>query len=181
MFHSNTEKLIGTWRAHRIGARLPARTDLSPIDLGSLLPQVFILGRGGDGEETFRLCGGLIADLHGGDLRGSSFYALWSKLDQPQVATAFARSRSAAAPIVITVDAVSGRGDAIGVELCLAPMIGPSGEADRTLGLYQPISTVARLVGAPIQSLGIRGVALAVDNPPNARLRLVVDNTRRVA
>jgi len=181
MFHSNTEKLIATWRSHRLGARLPARTDLSPIDLGPLLPQVFILGREGDGEETFRLSGGLIADLHGRDLRGSSFYSLWSKLDRPQVAASLARSRSGAAPVVVTVDAVSARGDAIGVELCLAPMIGPSGEADRTLGLYQPISTVARLMGAPIKSLGIRSVALAVDFTPGPRLRLVVDNTRRVA
>jgi hypothetical protein len=181
MFHSNIEKLIATWRSHRVGVRLPARTDLSPIDLGPLLPQVFILGREGDGEETFRLSGGLIADLHGRDLRGSSFYSLWSKLDRPQVAATLARSRSGAAPAVITVDAVSARGDAIGVELCLAPMIGPSGEADRTLGLYQPISTVARLMGAPITSFGIRGVALAVDFASAPRLRLVVDNTRRVA
>ncbi len=181
MFHSNTEKLIETWRTHRMGARLPARTDLSPIDLGPLLPQVFILGREGDGEETFRLSGGLIADLHGRDLRGASFYSLWSKLDRPQIAAAFARARSGAAPIVITVDAVSARGDVIGVELCLAPMIGPSGEADRTLGLYQPISTVARLMGAPIQRLGVRNVVLAVDASPRPRLRLVVDNTRRVA
>jgi hypothetical protein len=181
MFHSNTETLIKTWQGRRAGARLPARTDLSPIDLGALLPQVFILGRAGDGEETFRLSGGLIVDLHGRDLRGSSFYSLWSKVDRPQVAAGLARSRSGGAPVVITVDAVSVRGDAIGVELCLAPMIGPSGEADRTLGLYQPISTVARLMGAPVKSLGIRSVVLAAESAPGPRLRLVVDNTRRVA
>jgi hypothetical protein len=181
MFHSNTEKLIATWRSHRAGARLPARSDLSPIDLGSLLPQIFILGRDGDGEETFRLSGGLIADLHGRDLRSSSFHSLWSKLDRPQVTAALARSRSAAAPVVITVDAVSGRSDAIGIELCLAPMIGPSGDADRTLGLYQPISTVARLMGAPIRTFSIRGVALASDFSSGPHLRLVIDNTRRVA
>lgn len=181
MFHSNTEKLISTWRSHRGGARLPARAALSPIDLGPLLPQVFILGREGDGEEIFRLSGGLIADLHGRDLRGSSFYALWSKLDRPQLAAALARSRSGAAPVVITVDAHSTRGERIGVELCLAPMIGPSGEADRILGLYQPISTVARLLGAPITGFSVRSVALAADATPGPRLRLVVDNTRRVA
>ncbi len=182
MFHSNTETLIKTWRARRrSGARLPTRTDLSPIDLGAFLPQVLILGRQGDGEETFRLSGGLIADLHGRDLRGSSFYSLWSKFDRPQVAAALARSRSGAAPVVITLDAVSVRGETIGIELCLAPMMGPSGEADRTLGLYQPISTVARLMGAPIEHLRLRSVALAVDPAPGPRLRLVVDNTRRVA
>lgn len=182
MFHSNTEKLIATWRDHRDGRRLPARSDLSPIDLGPLLPQVFMLGREGDGEEVFRLSGGLMSDLHGRDLRGASFYALWSKLDRPQIAAALAKSRSQATPVVITVEAVSDRGESIGIELCLAPLTGPSGEADRTIGLYQPISTVARLMGAPIRSFLIRTIDMAEDAAPAwPRLRLVVDNTRRVA
>jgi len=181
MFHSNTEKLIATWRAHRAGRRMPTRSDLSPIDLGALLPQVFMLGRSGDGDELFRLSGGLISDLHGADLRNASFYGLWSKFERPQIASALARSRTAAAPVVITADAQSVRGETIGVELCLAPLIGPSGEADRTLGLYQPISTVARLMGAPIKSLAIRQVTPAEDAAPVRRLRLVVDNTRAVA
>ncbi|MFX8608797.1 hypothetical protein ABTM33_19020, partial [Acinetobacter baumannii] len=64
----------------------------------------------------------------------------------------------------------------------LAPLIGPSGEADRTIGLYQPTTTVARLLGASIASLAIRAVSMAEDAPaPAPRLRLVVDNTRRVA
>jgi len=181
MFHSNTEKLITTWRSHRLGARLPARTNLSPIDLGPLLAHVLILGRESDGDERFRLAGGLITDLHARDMRGASFYSLWSKLDRPQVAAGLARSRSGAAPLVITVDATSARHDTIGLEICLAPMIGPSGEADRTLGLYQPISAVARLKGAPIVSLRIRSIVLAEDRTPGPHLRLVVDNTRRVA
>ena len=181
MFHSNTDKLIATWRDHRAGRRLPARADLSPIDLGALLPQVFMLGRDTEGDETFRLSGGLIADLHGRDQRGSSFYSLWSKLDRPQIAAALARSRSAGAPAVAVVDAFSARGDSIGLELCLAPLLGPSGQADRTLGLYQPISTVARLAGAPIQRLAIRQILFAEDAQSRPALRLVVDNTRRVA
>ncbi len=182
MFHPNTQQLIDTWRAHREGRRLPARTDLSPIDLGPLLPQVFMLGREPDGEEVFRLCGGLMADLHGRDLRASSFYSLWDKIDRPQIAAAMARARSGAAPSIITVDAFNERGESVSVEMCLAPLTGPSGEADRTLGLYQPISTVARLTGAPVKSLVIRHVVSAPDpEPALPRLRLVVDNTRRVA
>ncbi len=182
MFHSNTAKLISTWRAHREGRRLPFRADLSPIDLGPLLPQVFMLGREDDGEEVVRLSGGLMSDLHGRDLRGSSFYALWSKLDRPQIAATIAKSRSTASPVVITVDAVSDRGDSVGLEMTLCPLIGPTGEVDRTLGLYQPISTVARLMGAEIRSLSVRDVVMVEDAAPaQPRLRLVVDNTRRVA
>jgi hypothetical protein len=179
MHHSNTEKLIAIWRSRRVGRRVPTRSDLSPVDLGALLPQVFMLGRSEDGDERFRLSGGLMSDLHGADLRNSSFYGLWSALDRPQIASALARCRATAAPIVVTADACSARGDTIGVELCLAPLLGPNGELDRTLGLYQPISTVARLIGAPVQTLTIRQVMPAEDATPVSHLRLVVDNTQR--
>jgi hypothetical protein len=181
MFHANTEKLITTWRAQRAGQRLPMRRDLSPIALGPLLPQIFMLGRSGDGDELFRLSGGLVSDLHGADLRNTSFFGMWSKVDRPQIASALARCRTLAAPVVVTADALSVRGDGIGVELCLAPLIGPTGEVDRTLGLYQPISTVARLMGAPIKSLAVRQILTAAEAKPTRHLRLVVDNTREVA
>ena len=181
MFHSNTQKLISTWRAHREGARVPQRASLAPIDLGPLLPQVFMLGRTADGEESFRLSGGLVADLHGQELRGASFYDLWPKFDRPQVAGALARARSAATPVVITANAATARGDQIGLEICLAPLIGPSGEADRTIGLYQPISTVARLMGAPIRTLSVRSIDLADEPQLRTHLRLIIDNTRKVA
>lgn len=182
MFHPNTERFIATWRSHRDGSRVPDRAALSPIELGPLLPQVFMLGRAGDGEEVFRLCGGLLSDLHGEDLRGSSFYSLWPKLDRPALAAAIARARSGATPVVLQVEAASERGEVVGLQLCLAPLIGPSGEADRTIGLYQPTTTLARLLGAPVRTLRVETAVLAIEPaaaPP--RLRLVVDNTRRVA
>lgn len=182
MFHPNTQRFIATWREHRGLGRLPDRSALSPMELGPLLPQVFMLGREVDGQEVFRLSGGLLSDLHGRDLRGASFFGLWPKLDRPQVAAALAQARSGASPVVLTVEAANERGDLLGLELCLAPLIGPSGEADRTIGLYQPTTTVARLLGASIASLAIRAVSMAEDAPaPAPRLRLVVDNTRRVA
>lgn len=182
MFHPNTQRFIATWREHRGGARLPDRSALSPIELGPLLPQVLMLGREADGQEVFRLSGGLLSDLHGRDLRGAAFYALWPRLDRPRIAAALAHARSGASPVVLTVEAATERGDLIGLELCLAPLIGPSGEADRTIGLYQPTTTVARLLGAPIARLAIRAVTLANEAPaPAPSLRLVVDNTRRKA
>lgn len=182
MFHANTDRLIETWRSHRRGRRLPARADLSPIDFGPLLPQIFMLGREPDGSEAFRLCGGLIADLHGQELRGQSFYELWAKADRPEIATGLATLRSQARPAVITADAFSARGDSVGMELALAPLVGPSGEPDRTIGLYQPISTVARLLGSPVMRLKLRSLECLGEIRPEVErgghLRLVVDNTR---
>jgi hypothetical protein len=180
MFHPNTERLIDTWRSHREGHALPARSALSPIDLGSLLPQVFMLGRE-DGEEVFRLSGGLIADLYGRDLRGGTFYNLFPKTERHLAADALARARRIAAPVVMTVDAQAPNGESIGVELCLAPLTGPDGTPDRTLGLFQPISMVSRLMGQRIIELSYRGATAAVDRKPEPRLRLVSLNGLRVA
>jgi hypothetical protein len=180
MFHSNTQKLIDTWRAHREGRRLPARADLSPIDLGPLLPQVFLLGQE-DGEEVFRLSGGLITDLYGRDLRGSTFSALWSSYECGLAVGALGRARAGAAPVVITVDAEAASGERIGVEICLAPLTGPDGAANRTLGLFQPISMVGRLMGQRVKTLAWRGVVMAADAAAEPRLKLVAMNGLRVA
>jgi len=179
-FHPNTERLISAWRARRGERRLPARTDLSPIDLGPLLPQVFMLGCEGEAE-VFRLSGGLVADLYGRDLRGVEFKSLWRLSEQPLIMEAVARARRAAAPIVLSADAEAPSGDHIGIEICLAPLTGPNGAANRTLGLLQPTSMVGRLMGQPIRSLSLRGAALASDPRCGPYIRLVAVNGQQVA
>jgi hypothetical protein len=180
MVHPNTQKLIETWRAHRDGQALPARTALSPIDLGPLLPQILMLGHEG-GEEVFRLSGGLIADLYGRDLRGSVLSALWAKHERPLVADVLVRARRAAAPVVLTVDAEAPNGERIGVEICLAPLTGPDGAANRTIGLFQPISMVGRLMGQRIRMLSLRGAVVMVEAQSAPMLKLVALNGSRVA
>ena len=180
MLHPNTQRLIETWRSHRDGRALPARAALSPIDLGSLLPQILMLGRE-DTEEVVRLSGGLISDLYGRDLRGSVLSALWAKPERPLVADALARARKAAAPVVLTVDAEAPGGESIGVEICLAPLTGPDGAANRTIGLFQPISMVGRLMGQRIKVLSLRGAVVVADVRPEAKLKLVALNGALVA
>jgi hypothetical protein len=179
-FHPNTDRLIAAWRARRVGLAVPARADLSPMDLGPLLPQTFMLGRI-DGAEVFRLSGGLLVDLYGRDLRGAQFEDLWSLAERPVVAQAIARARKAAAPVVLTADAIAPSEERIGVELTLAPLTGPDGAADRTLGLFQPISMVGRLLGQRIRILSLRGAVIALETAPPPALKLVALNGRRVA
>ena len=179
-FHPNTDRLISAWRARRSGRALPARADLSPIDLGPLLPQVFMLGRQ-DGEELFRLSGGLLVDLWGRDLRGGLFDRLWRQGDGAVVLDALARARKAAAPVVLAADAEAADGEHIGVEICLAPITGPSGAADRTLGLLQPISMTGRLMGQSVRTLSLRGAVVAAEASSEPTIRLVALNGLRVA
>jgi len=180
MFHSNTDRMIQIWQARQTGFSIPARSDLSPMDLRAMLPQVFMLGVE-RGEDIFRLCGGLVADLYGRDLRGTHFRNLWDPADRAVVVDAQTRAIRGRTPVVLTADAMAPGGETVGVEICLAPLRGPSGRPDRTLGLFQPISMVGRLMGQRIDTLVLRDAELATEALRLSPVRLVAVNGRRVA
>jgi hypothetical protein len=184
MFHANTQRLIEDWRACRrdVGTA-PLRADISPADFRDILPQLFILGREGPGAEAFRLAGGLLADLHDRDLRGVPFLSLWPHPDREVVADAMDSARRSGVPAVLDASAWSGDGHEVRLEIVIAPLIGPSGKPDRVLGLYQPTSSLRRLMGQPVQELTLHEVKLAgpgETRPPRARLRLATLNGERL-
>jgi len=184
MPHANTQRLIDEWRRQKSGESPPLRTSISPVAFGPLLPQLFLLGTERIGLEEVRLAGGLIADLHGRDLRGADFFELWSREDRPRVRMAFTMARSAAAPVLLTASATSVNGIDVALEISLAPLIGASGRADRTIGLYQPLTPVGALMGRPVSQMRLQSVEMTgaaaprVEAPARGRLRLVVDNSR---
>ncbi|OYW98400.1 MAG: hypothetical protein B7Z12_19970 [Caulobacter vibrioides] len=166
MFHSNTHRVIEDWNARRGDRPAPARADISPAAYRELLPQVFMLGSeaaGGEGGETevFRLAGGLLADLHARDLRGVDFYALWMAGDRDAVRAALDQARRDGAPVVLEASGWTAEGDQAKLEIVLAPLIGPTGELDRVLGLYQPTSSLRRLMGRPFTALTLGGCKAA--------------------
>ncbi|HTK35027.1 MAG TPA: PAS domain-containing protein [Caulobacteraceae bacterium] len=194
MFHANTRKVIEDWNARRGARRAPARADISPGAFSDLVPQLFILGAAGDGTEPFRLAGGLLADLHDRDLRGVDFFSLFIGEDKDAAREALATARRTGSPVVIDASGWSAAGDEARLEIVLAPLLGPSGDMDRVLGLYQPTSSVRRLMGARIEALTLNEVRLADLGPlaafvpsaagPHRRdrshLRLVALNGERV-
>jgi hypothetical protein len=172
--------LIQTWRDSRAGQALPTRSSLSPIDLGWVLPQVFLLGDQ-DQEPMFRLCGGLVADLFGRDLASEPFLALWPLSQRGVVKAALTGSVAAGAPAVLSLSATSLEGLELDVEMCLAPLTGPGGAANRTLGLFQPVSMVLDLRGRTLARLSLIETVLATDPPRRSALKLIALNGRRVA
>ena len=164
--------MLDAWRSGRgFDAAPPARTRLSPLLWGPLAPQMFVLAeeRGG---WRFRTAGALLDDLHGRCLVGEPFEALWAEADRPAVRDALTHARRSGAPRIAEGRGETPRGGAVRLELTLAPVLGPGGEADRCLGLYQPLSPLARLEG------GVLGLLRLAAPAPPSRLRLVVDNTR---
>lgn len=178
--HPNTERFCSDWRARRGGRPMPHRRDLDPALFGALAPQLFMLGTEADGSDLFRLAGALLIDLHGRELAGGAFVRLWARPERASVAQAVERARRIAAPLVLSAEGLTAEDDRAGLEITLAPVLGPSGAPDRTFGLYQPTTPLARLRGRTLGGLRLRAVSAAAEPRP-AHLKLVVLDGRRVA
>ncbi len=181
MFHSNIELLIDYWRATRGDAPLPARADIDPADFSGLLPQVFIATRRDSGVYPLRLVGEFVIDLHGRSLRGEDLMRLWAPSHRIELQLALEQALRRRDPVVISAEAQTDEGVQLRLEVLFAPFAGPGDEADRFLGLYQPISTVAALRGRPIRELMIRAVGGADTRLVGPRLRLAALDGRQIA
>jgi len=181
-FHSNTERLIAYWQAMRGEAVLPPRTAIDPGAFADLLPQVFMLEREGPGRYRFRLSGGFVADLHGRELKGEQALPLWSARDRSRVQAAVELCRANADPIVVTTQVMAQGIDPFPMEVLIAPLAGPNGDADRFIGLYQPTATVGPLEEGVHRELAADNVLSAASSLElEPRLRLAVINGRQIA
>ena len=180
MFHSNTEQLIDYWRSRKGVDQTPERTAINPVDIAPMLPQVFMLGRLGPGQYRVRLAGGFITDLHGRELRGDDFLRLWDPAGRTALQLALEAVRRHPEPLVIETEARAGDG-VMRLEILIAPLRGPSGQVDRLIGLYQPVTPAAALMGGIVRGLHIRGITATSTADPFPRLRLASIDGRRVA
>jgi hypothetical protein len=182
MFHLNTEQLIDYWRARRGADPVPRRSSIDPTHVLNLLPQLFMLGRLGPGQYQFRLAGDFVGELHGRALRQQDFLHLWQAEDRTSLQMALEAVRRRGEPLVVTCHAQAQAVPAMRMEIALTPVSGSNGEVNRFLGLYQPTSPVAKLMGQPVTSLSIR----AINTPDSAedgfpRLRLAAMSGKRIA
>lgn len=181
MYHSNTQQMIDYWRAKRGAGGLPPRNAIDPTEFARLAPQTFILGRMASGLYPIRLVGGLIAELHGRDLRGLNFLALADDAGRRALHTGIEVSRRRPEPMVLRADGLAEQA-ALPLEILLAPLAGAAGSPERLLGLYQPLALVSSLQDLPIRQLLVRSACgVGPANEESCYLRLATLDGRRVA
>jgi hypothetical protein len=181
MFHSTTQRLIDYWRSCCFDGAAPLRSSIDPGAFSELMPQAFILGRTFTGVYPVRLAGGFVTELHGKDLRRLNGLSLWTERDRSRLQGALEETRRRPEPLVATAEGMSDAGQ-LGLEVVLAPLVGPEGEVDRFLGLYQPLGITARLRGRPVTALSLRALQRAgAANEATPRLRLATLDGRHVA
>jgi hypothetical protein len=175
MFHTETTRLIETWSQLPGASRIPDRQDLDALSLGPLVTRLFLLEYR-PRASRIRLAGDWIEALHGRPLSGHAWRDLWDHASLPLVESALAQCLREIRPVILTGDCPRLPG---GIEMPLVPLRGPSGRADRIIGLYRP-----RGFGQPVSRSPTRlsaHASLAVGEPPRARPQLIALQGRRVA
>ena len=180
-FHPNTDTLIDRWREKAAGRALPARVDIDPGDFLDVLPQTLIVGRTTRGLYPVRLTGAFVDDIHGEAIKGRNLLLLWDTEDRTRLQTALELSRRHPHPVVAVAEARGTIGGITLIEMLFAPLSGATAEADRWLGLYQPLTPVARLLGQPTLDLRLRALQTADGaEGPTAHHRLAAVGGRRL-
>ncbi|HXQ16233.1 MAG TPA: PAS domain-containing protein [Caulobacteraceae bacterium] len=178
MFHSATELLIDYWRSLRGEAAVPSRASVDPAGFVAVAPRTFIAAR--DMRETFafRLAGESLIDLHGRPLHGQELSQLWRPLHRRRLEGLLDSALAAGEPLVISAEAWTAEGSHLRLEVLFLPLAGPSGLADRFLGLYQPQAGVWR---GPIGELALLAAFGVADEAEQLHLRLATVDGRQIA
>nr|WP_240454548.1 PAS domain-containing protein [Caulobacter sp. 17J65-9] len=155
VFHTNTQRVIDYWRSLRTGPSAPSRAAFDPMVLHKLLPQVFMVGRGAGGL-PLRLAGDEVIQLHGRSLRAAPFLSMWASPSRAAARDAAVAAVRGVEPVVIMTEGRTQAGDRLGLEILLAPLVGPSGVVDRLLGLHQPTTGTDVLEQRPLHELHAR-------------------------
>lgn len=179
MFHPDTQFLIDHWTglSRQAGARagIPSRTDLAPDALGLRLPRTFIAETPGD-NAVLRLAGTWVEAFHGERLKDRPLLSLWAPASRPMVSAALTQALREARPVVILAQAGETPSP---IEITLAPLRGPSGEADRIVGLYAPAATMT--LAAQESRLLTARLSVGVGESARAPLSLAAVRGRRLA
>ena len=135
MYHCGAQFLIDHWTALPGAASIPARVRFEPMRFGARTAALFLADHNQEAGRL-RLAGGLVEQLHGRYLTGAAWASAWREDSRAELTEAVREAFRQARPMVITARAPGLNGL---IQIAIAPLRGPSGAADRFVGLYQPL------------------------------------------
>ena len=171
-----SKALYSYWNDVR-GERLaPKRFEIEPSQIGSMLPDTFILERVDAHATRFRLAGTRICEAFGTEFRGVSIFDLFGEEDvvtlQRQIAV-IARQGAVGLFVVAadTPDGLTAR-----YEMLVMPLTHTRDVVDRFLGSITPIARPAWLGSAPLTSMRLQAHELVW---PDGRPHAMIDGIGR--
>lgn len=130
-----TQILYAYWNEVRAGRLAPARLDIEPSRIGSILAETFMLEN--TARYPFRLAGTRLCELFGSELRGSNFLDGWASPDRSILADHLAATCEQGAVTLLTLEAGDGA-RRVQIEAILLPLVHPEGTIGRLLGAMSP-------------------------------------------
>lgn len=172
-FHPDTRALLAYGRALAgIGAAPPGG------GAASLAGRLFVVDRQSSGRLAVRTFGAELIHLFGRDLRDTDLKALFLAQDQALLTALIAAIEDASEPGVMRTLGETEDGRRLGAEVLLTPLRSDGHQADRLLGMIQPLGGEALLEGRPLIRLKIGALHPPFARPPapTGGLKLVVNN-----
>ena len=133
--HAHLEALETYWRSLGADRGIPARTDLNPAQIETVLPYAFILQRVAAGTARFRVAGQRVHDLLKMDPRGMPFSTLFQPEDHQDLRHLLESAFQDPAIVGLPLRAPGGLvRPALDAALLMLPMRDNAGDTSRLLG-----------------------------------------------
>lgn len=124
MKHLGTIELYQYWNRLRRGRPAPARAEIEPADIRTLLADTFILEMDNRSNAIFRLAGTRLCGVFGRELKGFAFLSLWREKDQRAIGRLVRGVVADKSLVVVTFEGATARGRFTAFELVLLPLEG---------------------------------------------------------
>jgi hypothetical protein len=161
MKHGASRELYEYWNRLRGSERAPQRSAIEPSDLRRVLADTFILEVGGREKYDVRLAGTRVWSIYCREIKGSNFLDLFVGEDRSAMATLAAAVSEDGAAAVLTVNAVTARGDQSAAEIVLLPLRhGGAAPYDRVLGSIAMVERPYWLGSEPVTAQTITSLRL---------------------
>jgi hypothetical protein len=135
MKHGASKELYDYWNRLRGAERAPQRSAIEPSDLRRVLADTFILEVAGREKYDVRLAGTRVWTIYCRELKATNLLDLFAGEDRSAMATLGTAVAEDGAAAVITVNAITARGDETACEMILLPLRhGGQAPFDRILG-----------------------------------------------
>jgi hypothetical protein len=121
MKHPSSREFFAYWDAKRGDARAPDRSEIEPSAVRDLLGDIFVLSYDNNTGYPFRVAGTRVSALLGGDLKDTSFSALFTAESRREIEDVITYVAEEMLPAIAGITATGRDGTTAHLELLLLP------------------------------------------------------------
>lgn len=178
MKQKTSQSLYAYWNEVRADRLAPRRFEIEPSQIGTILPNTFILERNDNKVYRFRLAGTAICEQFGQEFRDTDFLAGWDEEDHISLARLLSVVTQQGGVAILEIEAESVGKHSVTFEIILLPLVHTRDTIDRVMGAISPY-TMPDWLGHEV--LAVRRLLRSEIIWPNGRPQSVLDAVRNQA